>query len=171
MDRYGQFPDKVESPEHWVEIFREAFAGGSFASVARLSDLCHPDYRGVQPQTPDAVGPAGFLDLFSRLYALIPDLSGVILDSHVHDDGVIIEVRVTGTLGGRPVVWDACDKFRFQDGLVAGRVTYLDPTPLLAAIATRPRAWHRWWRSGLGSPRRPVAAQLQPSADLVREPT
>ncbi|CAO5184074.1 SnoaL-like domain-containing protein [Frankia sp. AiPs1] len=156
-------PTRVEGPQHWVELFREAFGGGSYASVARLHRLTHPDYRAVQPQTPDAIGPEGLLDLFSRLYALIPDLRGEVLTANVFAGGVYIEVRLSGTLGGRPITWDACDRFWFADGLAVGRVTYLDPTSLFSAVVRRPWVWRRWWRSGLGSPRRRIAKKLRPA--------
>jgi predicted SnoaL-like aldol condensation-catalyzing enzyme len=155
-------PVRVESPEHWVELFAQAFGAGSFASVARLAELTHPDYRAVQPQAPDALGPDGMLDFFARVYALVPDLRGEVIEANVYDGGVYVEVRLTGTIAGRPVTWVACDRFWFEDGLVKGRVTYFDPTSLFAAVATQPRAWRRWWRSGLGSPTRRIAARLDP---------
>jgi hypothetical protein len=150
-----------------VRLFGEAFAGGNFASVSRLHALTHPEYHATVPQTPPAIGPQGLLDLFSRVYALLPDMRGEILAAHEFDEGVYIEVRLTGTLGGRPVSWEACDRFWFRDGLVAGRTTFLDPLPLFTAIATRPRAWRRWWRSGLGNPKRRTARALRPSHPLL----
>lgn len=147
-------PTRIESSGHWVELFAAAFAAGDFTSVAALRRLVHPDYHAVQSQAPDAHGPDGFLDLFKRVYALVPDLRGEVLYTNVFDDGVYIEVRLSGTLGGKPVTWDACDRFRFAGGLVIGRTTYLDPLPLFSAVARRPRAWTRWWRSGLGAPTR-----------------
>lgn len=153
-------PARIENPEQWVELFTAAFATGSFTDVAALRRVVHPDYYAVQPQTPDARGPDGFLDLFTRVYALIPDLRGEVLHANVFDGGVYIEVRLSGTLGGKPVSWEACDRFRFADGLVIGRTTYLDPLPLFSAVARRPRAWVRWWRSGLGAPTRRTHARL-----------
>lgn len=155
-------PTRVESPEHWLELFVQAFDAGSFAAVARLAEVTHPDYRAVQPQTPDALGPEGMLDFFARVYALVPDLRGEVIEANVYDGGIYIEVRLTGTIGGRPVTWDACDRFWFEDGLVKGRMTYFDPIVLFAAVAQRPRAWRRWWRSGLGLPTRTIAKQLDP---------
>lgn len=163
------FPVRIDSPEHWIEIFTEAFAAGTFDSVARLRLLTHPEYRAVQPHTPVAVGPEGLVDLFSRVYAAIPDFRGEVLAANVFNGGVYIEVRLSGTVGGKLVTWDACDRFWFEDGLVVGRVTYLDPTPLLSAVALRPRAWLRSWRSGLGFPRRPIAEKLRPSTPAQPE--
>lgn len=152
---------RVESLEHWVELFAEAFAAGQYASVARLAEFTHPKYRGKQPRTPDAIGPAGLLEFFARVYALVPDLRGEVLHANVFDGGVYIEVRLSGTIGGRPAAWSACDRFWLQDGLVIGRVTYLDPLDLIATVALRPRAWRRWWRSGLGPPSRRIAKSLR----------
>jgi len=143
---------RIRDPRHWVELFANAFGRGSFEAVAELARFTHPEFRGRQPQTPDAVGPEGLLDFFARVYALIPDLRGTILRTTFFDDGVYIEVRLSGTLGGRPVEWEACDRFHFKDGLVAERMTYLDPLPLFQAIAARPNSWRTWWRSGLGLP-------------------
>ncbi|MGW5109480.1 nuclear transport factor 2 family protein [Nocardia sp. NPDC004123] len=161
------FPDRVRDPGHWVELFTAAFAAGRFDVVADLALVTHPDYVAVQPGTPPAVGPAGLLDFFARVYALAPDMRGEVLAANVFDGGVYIEVRLTGTVGGRPLTWDACDRFWFEDGLVRGRVTYLDPLPLFAAIALRPRGWGRWWRSGLGFPARGISAQLDPRRTLT----
>nr|WP_296770869.1 nuclear transport factor 2 family protein [Rhodococcus sp. (in: high G+C Gram-positive bacteria)] len=158
----GRFPVRVESPEHWIELFAEAFEAGNFASVARLAELTHPRYRAVQPQNPDAVGPEGMLNFFARVYALMPDLRGEIVEAHTYDNGVYIEVRLVGTIAGRPLSWISCDRFWFDDGLVKGRVSFYDPTSLAVAVATRPRAWGRWWQSGLGYPVRKVAARLDP---------
>ncbi|MET0704623.1 MAG: nuclear transport factor 2 family protein [Mycobacterium sp.] len=157
-----RFPTRIDSPQHWVELFVQAFGAGNFPSVARLAELTHPEYRAVQPQAPDAVGPDGMLDYFARVYALMPDLRGEVIEANVYDGGVYIEVRLTGAIAGRSVTWVACDRFWFQDGLVKGRVTYFDPTVLFAAVAQRPRAWRRWWQSGLGTPQRNVAQHLDP---------
>jgi hypothetical protein len=145
-------------------LFAEAFGTGRYDSVARLAEYTHPQYRGVQPRTPDAVGPAGLLDFFARVYALVPDMRGEVLQANIFDGGVYIEVRLSGTVGGRPVTWDTCDRFWFQDGLVIGRVTYLDPLELLTPVACRPRAWRRWWASGLGPPSRRIAQRFDPRA-------
>ena len=51
-----------------------------------------------------------------------------------------------GTLGGRPILWRVCDRVTLSDGLAVERESYFDPGPLLAAVATRPRAWPRFLR-------------------------
>jgi hypothetical protein len=48
------------------------------------------------------------------------------------------------------------DSFADQkDGVAIERVAYMDPTPLIAAIARTPRAWPRFVRQQLSSRRRP----------------
>ena len=53
----------------------------------------------------------------------------------------LIEIALEGTLGGRAVRLPVVDKVTLRDGRVAGRVSFLDPSALLAAVAVRPRAW------------------------------
>jgi hypothetical protein len=158
----GSLVLRVDSAAHWVELFTEAFSVGSYTAIARIAEFTHPEYRGVQPRTPDAVGRASLLDLFARAYALVPDLRGEVLDANIYDGGVYIEARLSGTLGGRPVTWHTCDRFWFQDRLVKGRVTYFDPLDLAISVAGRPRAWQRWWRSGLGPPSRRISKRVDP---------
>jgi hypothetical protein len=97
------------------------------------------------------------------VYALVPDLRGEVVHANIYEGGgVYIEARLSGTIGGRRVTWDSCDRFWFQDGLVKGRVTYFDPLDLLATVAGRPRAWPRWWRSGFGPPSRRISRRVDP---------
>lgn len=102
---------RADSAAHWIELFTEAFAAGHYGAVARLAEFTHPEYRGVQPRMPDAVGRASLLDFFARVYALVPDLRGEVLHANIYDGGVYIEARLSGTLGGRRVTWHTCDRF------------------------------------------------------------
>ncbi|MCK8642377.1 nuclear transport factor 2 family protein [Mycobacterium colombiense] len=160
---------RVDSAAHWIELFTEAFRAGHYAAVARLAEYIHPEYRGVQPRMPDAVGRASLLDIFARVYALVPDLRGEVLHANIYDGGVYIEARLSGTLGGRRVTWNTCDRFWFQDRLVKGRVTYFDPLDLLASVAGQPRAWRRWWRSGLGPPSRRISKRVDPRVRNLKD--
>src|SRR5689334_4824089 len=65
-----------------------------------------------------------------------------------NDDALFIEFTLSGTFGGRPISWDAVDRFTLIDGLVAERVSYFDSTPLALKMALRPRGWPRLLRSG-----------------------
>lgn len=85
---------------------------------------------------------------FQRLFALIPDLH-----AEVHRVGhgrqeVFIEFTLRGTYGGKPIAWDAVDRFTFTDGLIAERVSYFDPTPLMRKLLVRPSGWGRLVRIG-----------------------
>jgi hypothetical protein len=159
---------RVDSAAHWIELFTQALGAGHYAALARLVEFIHPEYTGVQPRTPDVVGRASLLALFARVYALVPDLRGQVLHANIYDGGVYIEARLSGTLGGRRMTWKTCDRFWFEDGLVKGRVTYFDPLDLLASVAGRPRAWRRWWRSGLGPPSRRISKRVDPRSRNLR---
>ena len=67
------------------------------------------------------------------------------------DDAVLIELACSASVAGHPlscVVVDRC--VLNDDSLCTHRTTYMNPIPLAWALATRPRAWPRWWRSGVG---------------------
>jgi hypothetical protein len=93
----------------------------------------------------------GFAKAFEA-YWTVPTVDG--LDALLGErDGVLIEFRLIGTLGGRSIEWPVVDRFVLREGLAVERVSYYDPTRLLLAILTRPRSWLRFLRSGLGSGR------------------
>jgi len=58
------------------------------------------------------------------------------------------EFTLSGTYGGKPIAWDAVDRFTFTDGLIAERVSYFDATPLVLTLVGRPRGWDRLARAG-----------------------
>lgn len=143
---------RVRDPQHWVELITQAFAGGAFDSVRPLVRFIHPGFVGKAPQSPDSVGPDGWLDFFAGLYALVPDLKGEVLRSAAtpSGDGMYVELRLNGTLKGRKLSVDVCDYFAFRDGLIARRVTYYDPLPLLWTLLLRPTALPTWLRLRFG---------------------
>ena len=63
-----------------------------------------------------------------------------------HGDTLYIELTLSGTLGGRPLSWRACDRITLRNGVAIERESYLDPSPILAAVARAPRAWPRFLR-------------------------
>jgi ketosteroid isomerase-like protein len=141
--------------EREAERFVEAF--GAAWARPRLEDfaaLAAPDVRLVQPVAAETEGIEAFADFFRRLLALIPDLTATVERWAPSADGVYIEMTFRGTIAGKPVSWPSIDRITLRDGRIAERVNYSDPAPVLVAIATRPAAWPRWWRSGLGPPRR-----------------
>jgi ketosteroid isomerase-like protein len=135
--------------EAWVERFIDGWRAPrdpeSFAD--HFDPILAEDVRMVQPQLPTAVGRRAFREGFVRpVFSLIPDLHATVHRWAAAGDAVLIEFTLSGTLGGREVSWDAVDRITLRDGIAAERHAYFDPLPLLAAVATRPRAWPRFAR-------------------------
>jgi SnoaL-like domain len=151
--------------EAWVADFIEGWRAPADADafVDHFSRVLHPQVRLVQPQMPNVVGLAAFRERFARpLFTLIPDVHGEVERWSGGEDFALIELRLSGTLGGRPVSWTVVDRVTIQDGLAVERVSYLDPTPLLLAVATRPRAWPRFLRMRLAEPIGRLRARRSP---------
>jgi hypothetical protein len=100
----------------------------------------HPDTVLIQPIASPARGPGALRELFGPLFKAIPDLTGTLRRWGQTDDGVFIELTLRGHLGSRPVEWTVVDRIILEDGLIRERRSYFDPTPLLKAVALRPRA-------------------------------
>jgi ketosteroid isomerase-like protein len=133
--------------------FVEQFAAGwrdpvdADAFCDHFEPLLSDDVRMIQPQVPTAIGKTAFRETFARpVFDLIPDLHAEVHHWAAQEDVVLIEFTLSGTLAGKPVSWDAVDRITLRDGLACERRAYFDPTPLLAAVATRPRAWPRFAR-------------------------
>lgn len=129
-----------------------------FESYARYLD---PDCRAYQPLSSPCVGRDAVYDVFRRLYLLVPDVQAEVHRGGHDGVNVWVEFELVGTLGGKRLRWPVVDVYRFANGLVTERIAYADPTPLVLALLSRPRAWPRWWRSGLGFPRRPISPRLR----------
>jgi ketosteroid isomerase-like protein len=135
--------------EEWVRAFVEGWRAPTDAEsfADHFDDLMTDDVRLIQPQVATAVGRRAFREQFARpVFELIPDLHATVHRWAADGDTVLIEFTLTGTLGRRPVSWDCVDRVTLRDGLATERHAYFDPTPLLAAIATRPGAWPRFAR-------------------------
>jgi ketosteroid isomerase-like protein len=128
----------------FIHAFRHAWAN---PTPERFTALSHPDATFVQPLTHPAHGRAAREALVRRLLAVIPDLRGEILSWAAQGDTLFVEVRLTGTFGGRPIGWITLDKIVLRDGRALSRTAHFDSLPLLRAIATRPRGWAAWLRS------------------------
>jgi hypothetical protein len=87
------------------------------------------------------------------LFALVPDLHGTVEGWASSGDTIYIELRLEGTIGGRPVTMRTCDRVTLRDGIAVERLAYLDPTPLLAAIARSPRSWPLFLRQQIAARR------------------
>lgn len=125
--------------------FAEQFAAGWRTGgpierfVAHFAPLCQPDALFLQPLGPAVRGEEGLRQLFGALFEAMPDLRGEVLRWGPTDDGLIIELTLRGTLGGRPIAWTVVDRVVLRDGLLAERQTYFDPTPLLPTMLRSPR--------------------------------
>ena len=134
----------TEAAQAWVAAFAEGWQAPTSADAFadHFQPWFDPHIRLIQPQLPTLVGHHAFRERFARpLFALIPDLHGQVERFAVGHDCAYVELTLRGTLGGRPVAWRACDRTTLRDGIVVERESYFDPTPLLRAILTRPRAW------------------------------
>jgi ketosteroid isomerase-like protein len=144
----------VRTPEQWVHAFAEGWRDrseigqrGAEAFIAHFREMLDEDVRLIQPQLGTLVGRRAFEEGFARpLFDLIPDLRADVERWAVNGDDAFIEITLRGTLAGRAVAWRACDRITVRDGVAIERESYLDPAPLLAAIARAPRLWPRFIR-------------------------
>jgi ketosteroid isomerase-like protein len=130
--------------EAWVHGFAEGWRAPASADgfADHFDPMIAPDIRLIQPQLPTLVGRRAFREHFARpLFGLIPDLHATVTDWAARGDLLVIEFTLTGTLAGGPVNLHCVDRITLRDGVAIERRAYFDPTPLLVAIATRPRAW------------------------------
>jgi ketosteroid isomerase-like protein len=113
--------------------------------------------RMIQPSVRPTVGRKAFREEFARpLFTLVPDLHGTVESWSATGDRLYIELRLEGTIGKRPFTMHTCDRITLRDGKAIERLAYLDPAPLLKAVALSPRAWPRFIRAQLRSLRRPA---------------
>jgi hypothetical protein len=114
----------------------------------RLETILAERVRLVAPLTPTTETLEEAKRVFARLLASIPDLRGEVHRWGTTVDGVLIEFTLRGSAGGAPIGWQAVDRFVLgEDGMATERISYVDPTPLLRAVALRPRAWPGFLRS------------------------
>lgn len=136
--------------EAWVRGFEAGWRDPASAQdfAEHFIPMLDPGIRMVQPQMPTLVGHEAFRRGFVEpLFGLIPDLHGTVRNWAADGDVVFIDIVLEGTLGGRPVRFESVDRVTLRDGLAVERVAFTDPAPLLAAVATRPRAWPRFART------------------------
>jgi ketosteroid isomerase-like protein len=133
---------EVVGARAFVERFTEAWRTGGPAErfLRQLEPVIAPDVVLIQPLARTARGLAGRRDFFERTFAAIPDLRGEVQRWGETSDGLLIELTLRGTLGGKPVEWTVCDRIVLRDGLMVERRSYFDPLPLIGAALSRPRA-------------------------------
>jgi ketosteroid isomerase-like protein len=146
-----------EQAEAWVAMFAEGWAkpvdADSFSD--HFDPWFDPEVRMIQPSVAPTVGREAFREQFARpLFALVPDLHGTVENWATSGDVVYIELRLEGTVGKRAFTLHTCDRIKLRDGRAIERVAYLDPAPLLGAVARSPRAWPRFISTQLRSLRR-----------------
>ncbi|HEU4944443.1 MAG TPA: nuclear transport factor 2 family protein [Solirubrobacterales bacterium] len=116
----------------------------------RLTTVLADRVRLIGPMTPTTETLEQAQRVFAGLFELIPGLTGEVHRWGATEDGVLIEFTLSGTSGGKPIAWDAVDRFVLdEDGLATERISYFDSMPVALAAATRPRAWPALLRSRL----------------------
>jgi hypothetical protein len=130
---------KTEAAE-FVDFFAEGWrigAGDRFFD--HFGSRLHPDALLIQPLAPPARGHDEFRELFAPLFRAIPDLRGEVLSWGETADGVLIQLRLSGHIGSRPVTWTTVDRIKLEDGMIRERRAHFDPLPLIGAMLLRPQ--------------------------------
>ncbi len=135
----------AEISERWLHRFETGWAAGAGpeAFIAHFRPMLAEDVLLIGPWLPATRGLDAFESRFVRpLFALMPDLRARLGRSAVRGETIFAELALEGTLrGGRRVRMRVCDRIELRDGLAIERETYLDPSPLLGALALSPRSW------------------------------
>src|SRR5690242_19472988 len=92
----------------FVEAFRSFWRA---PSLERLGDVLREDARLVQPLAPEMRGLAAVRAVFGPIFAWLPDLRGEVDRWSASGDVVFIELRLRGTMAGRPLEWPLVDRF------------------------------------------------------------
>ena len=132
---------RTTTAEEFVAAFEEGWNAGA-TDKERFLELLEwrfaPDARLVQPLSRTFQGPGALRAMADSLFEAIPDLRGETLRWGETDDGVMIELRLYGTYGGRPIEWVTLDRVVIRDGRVIERRAYFDPAPIVVAMLLRP---------------------------------
>lgn len=134
--------------EKVVEEFR---AGWDRPTPGAWDSFLGESMEFVQPMLRCGVGPALWHEEAARLLKLLPDVRADVLSWAGVGDTVFLHIRFEATLGGKPLSWEAVDLLRIApDGSGVFRESFFDSVPVATQLVRRPRAWLRWWRSGVG---------------------
>lgn len=107
-------------------------------------ELLAEDAELVQPLLRSGRGRAVWHEEARRLLRLAPDLRGDVLTWSGCDDVVFIDLRLSATIGGKPLVFRSVDKLLITaDGRVLRREAFFDPGPIALTLLRRPGAWLR----------------------------
>jgi ketosteroid isomerase-like protein len=143
------------APTRWLSIHARvlaAFARGWDTPDPHAWDgLMAEDIELNQPLLQPGTTRKTWHEEAQRLVTLLPDIRGEVVSWVGNEDLMFIELRLTATLGGKPLDFRAVDKLWLtQNGTVLRRDSFFDSAPLIHAVMCRPSAWLPWWRSGLG---------------------
>lgn len=131
--------DARDFVERFTEGWREP--GGIEGFLAHFLPLMAPDVRLLQSIGPPVVGHAGVRKQFAALFDLLDDVRGEVTSWSVEGEVAHVELTIRGRLGRRPVALETCDRLVVRDGKLVERRAYLEPLPLLRAIALAPGSW------------------------------
>ena len=127
--------------ERVVELFA---AGWERPHPHAWDELLAEDAEFVQPLLRSGRGRALWHQEARRLLALAPDLRGDVLAWAGRDDVVFVDVRLSATVGGRPLAFRSFDELWIgTDGLVLRREASFDPLPVALTLVRRPAGWGR----------------------------
>jgi SnoaL-like domain len=126
----------VSDAADFTRRFGEAWAA---PTGERLAALLTADVHLVQPLMRPVHDRESARRAFDELFALVPDMHSDVLRWGPTEDGVLIEHRMTGTLGRRPYSWDVIDRLILEDGLARERIAHFDPFPVMAQLLRSPR--------------------------------
>jgi ketosteroid isomerase-like protein len=155
--RNGTATEQLTRAETWVRMFAEGWAApkDSDSFCDHFDPWLDPQVRLIQPGLRTVTGRSAFREKFARpLFDVIPDLHGTVEGWSANGDRIYIELRLQGTVGRRAFEMRTCDRIMLRDGKAVERVAYLDPAPLLKAVALSPRSWPRFARTQLRNLRR-----------------
>jgi hypothetical protein len=134
----------------FVERFAAAWRTGR-EGLREFESLVDPEVVLTQPMMPTGRGLEAFRAQFDAIFAAAPDLRGEVLAWGATADGVLIDLALRGTIGGRPVELVTCDRIVLRDGRMLERHARMDPLPLVRATLGHPRAALRLLRPAGGA--------------------
>lgn len=128
-----------------LESFVAAFARGwQEPGPGVWDDLLDEQIVLRQPLLPDLVGRAALNEEYGRLVGLVPDLQGEVLRWAATGEALLIEMRLTGTVGGHHLELALVDRLVLHGGRVTARQAYFDPVPLALRLLRHPSIWLPW---------------------------
>lgn len=133
-------PSRHPHAADFAEFFAAGWAiGAGDGFFEHFSTRLRPDSSFEQPLMPAARRPEQWRAGFERLFSAVPDLRGEVVRWGATADGLLIELVLRGTFGGRPLEWTTVDRIVLDDdGMLVSRRAHFDPLPLLLQMLRRP---------------------------------